>query len=194
MKRIILFAALCGVACGEKKDEAGGGAAKSGGAATGGVQAVNAAIPAALADKLVFEPGKGEDGEADILVPKGWKAGFMPGSFEPPDESDLGFMTDYTVKSNCDGMCQPKDWKGTAEKEEFAEFRREGFKIEKEEDIPGGHMLVASKDDKTWIAFAWWKDGVNKYWACRATLHGKIAAAAPAFEAACRETKINRWH
>ena len=149
---------------------------------------VQAAVPAD-APKVEFEAKLTDKDTAIAAVPKGWKESVIPGTFEPPEGSDIPFMTQYGVGSNCDGSCSPKDWKATAEKVEFAQFKDPQFKIEKDEALkdPEGRLLVASVDEgkKLYIVAARWKEGASRYYTCRATLVDKATALRPAVERAC---------
>jgi hypothetical protein len=98
------------------------------------VDAVNALVPADLKSKLVFELGdvpKGEHGFKDDnfrgVLPKGWKAGFMPGNMKPADGDDFtsktfGGKVAMTINSNCDGTCEAKDWAAVSDKVNFAQY------------------------------------------------------------------------
>jgi hypothetical protein len=187
----ILLGAVLAVGCGKGEKGGGGGGATADTSAA--VAAANAALPADLKGKLEFEGAKNDKEGVAIVAPKGWKAGMMPGSYQPPEDASLGFMTRYSVSSNCDGDCAPKDWKATADKVDFAQFKGDQFKIEKDENLPNGRVLVAKSGETTYVVAAWWKDGAKKYYNCRATLDREIAAAAPAFEAACRGTVVLGW-
>lgn len=157
--------------------------------------AVNAAVPADLRASLAFEVKTVEDGELSALVPRGWvESEYMPGKFEPPDSSDLGFMTRFDVGSNCDGLCAAKDWKATVEKAEFGRLSDDpGFTIAKDEQIPGGRIVVGRSERSSRVIAAWWKEGASKYYVCRASLDGDAARAIDAFERACRAVHVLAW-
>jgi hypothetical protein len=153
--------------------------------------AVNAARPAGAT--VEFETQKIDKDTIVAAVPKGWKAGVIPGSFKPADEANLGFMTSYSVGSNCDGSCEPKDWPAVAEKVDLGQFRdAERFELVEEVPLtaPTGKLIVAKAkgESRTYLSAARWKDGANKYFTCRATLDGDTASALlPAFKTACSQ-------
>lgn len=160
------------------------------------VAGVNALVPAELADKLVFDKVDilEERGRSTttytVAAPKGWQPrmkGFA--SVEPPkDGPDLGFMTSFQLGSNCDGMCQPKNWAETADKVNFSQFK--GDKILDEKTTKTSRLLVAEKGDNTYVVYAWWTDGASRYHTCQATLEAPVKAAAQAFAKACQAVAI----
>src|SRR5262249_5939575 len=104
---VLVIAAACG-----KKDGGGGGGAT---AAKIDVAGVNALVPAALKDKLVFEQRevKEDSGKHSptftLAAPKGWEQKMkMMATLRPPDSANLGFMTEFHLSSNCDGDCAAK--------------------------------------------------------------------------------------
>lgn len=154
--------------------------------------AVTAARPAG--STLEFSVGTFEKDRVLAVVPKGWEESkVIPGSFKPPAEPDLGFMTAYRIGTNCDGMCSAKDWKATAEKVNFGQFRAaDRFEITEERELtaPDGKIVVAKSKDgmssKTYITSARWKTGADHYITCSATLDGEAATALlPVFVKAC---------
>ncbi len=108
MVAIVGAMALSG--CGKKDgaDKKAGPQAKSAGVQVSGAASTAAAeatklVPADLAAKLKFETTKDADARVVFPVPKGWEeAKHVPGKFKPADSS-LGFMSGYSVGSNCDG-------------------------------------------------------------------------------------------
>ncbi len=181
-----------------KKD---GGSSSSGGASAAkiDVAGVNALVPAALKDKVVFEQRdvKEEGGHRaptfTLAAPKGWEQKMkMMATLRPPEGSNLGFMTELHVSSNCDGDCVAKDWAATADKVNFAQFKSNGSKIEKDEKGKADRTLVASTDDgKKYVVYAWWEGGAKRYHYCTATLEKEAADAAPAFEKACKAVSVS---
>ncbi len=156
--------------------------------------AVNAVVPATLADKLSFTVATVEDDEVAAVVPADWTPSSIPGSYNPPDDADLGFRTRFSVGGNCNGACTAKDWPAAAEKVEFAQFRDARFTITKEEPLgDSGRLVVATLDGSTYIAAAWWRKDARKYYYCRASLDADAAQAASAFEQACRSTHVLAW-
>jgi hypothetical protein len=195
---VVAAATLALSAVGCKKDGDGGGSGKPAGPSKAEqmkafqenvLPEVQAAVPAD-APKVEFEAKLAEKEKLIAAVPKGWKEGVIPGSYQPPDEASLGFMTRYTAGTNCDGSCEPKDWKATADKVNFAQFQGDQFQVQKDDALtePAGRILVANtKDDgKVYIAAARWQDGASFYITCSVTLDKEAAALAPAFEKACR--------
>ena len=197
--------------CGKKEEggsgtESGGAAAgggtagggKAGGGKAGALEAVtaaakdaNAAVPADLKEKISFAAAEVDEGKVAALVPSGWtESPHIPGSYKPADDAGLGFMTSYSVGTNCDGSCEPKDWAATADKVNFAQFKGEQFTVVKDEQLDGGgRLLVATSGEKTYVTGARWKDGARSYISCSATLDGPAAAAADAFAQACRAAR-----
>jgi hypothetical protein len=154
---------------------------------------VNAKIPEELRGKLSFTATLGEKDRHIAIVPAGWESGTVPGSTRPPDAAGLGFMTQLVTGASCDGSCEPKDWAATAEKADFAQFKGQDYTILGDEKLDGGRVVIAKTVDRTYVAAARWKPGAKRYFACHATLDQEIAAAAPAFAAACKAMKILTW-
>jgi len=192
---LALFLVLVfGVTGCKKADEKSPDEAKQ--AAEGAVQAANAAVPADLSGKLkftIFTEPKKERYQA--VVPERWKQSkFIPGSFEPEENAGMGFGTRFSVGSNCDGLCEPKDWAAVAEKVDFKQFKMGSPEIVKDEQVPGGGRLVIAKQgDRVLLQMAIWREKSSHYFTCRARLGKEIAAAAPAFEAACRGLQVMEW-
>ncbi|HEY5924490.1 MAG TPA: hypothetical protein VIV11_22585 [Kofleriaceae bacterium] len=162
------------------------------------VSGVNALVPAELKDKLAFEQrdiieerGKRSKTTYTLAAPKGWEQDMKSfASVKPPSEPDLGFMTSFKVGSNCDGVCESKDWAKVSEKASFAQFRGEGWKIVKDESNKTSHLMVAQMDDSVYVTYAWWADGARKYYTCSAHLEKEVAAAADAFAKACQAVTV----
>ncbi len=185
-KPIGIVVALAAVGCG-----------KGGGAGTKDVEAkiaaVNAKVPADMQAQVKFKVAKAEEGDLAVLVPESWtESKVIPGKFEPPKEPDLGFMTRYTVGSNCDGDCVDKDWEPIVDKVEFKSLS--GGEVVKDEKLgDGGRILVMRSGSRTDVRLALWKKGGSKYFSCGATLEDRAAALADAFEEACRSMKVLSW-
>ncbi len=145
-----------------------------------------------------FEARSLERGAVLTFVPQGWRAGVVPGSFDPPAGAGLGFETRLMVATNCDFGCEPKDWSATAERVEFAVFRNaDQFDIEREEVLrqPAGKLLVATPKGGrvAYITVARWREGAERYLACRATLAEAALPLKAAFVQLCleaRETEV----
>ena len=193
------LAALC--ACGGRKDDKRGAAERPVRAdpqaelaqVAGALAEVNAKIPEELKGKLEFTAALGEKDRHVAVLPKGWEGGNVSGSVRPPDAAGLGFMTLYVTAASCDGGCEPKDWAATADRVDFAQFKGQDYTVLKDEPLAAGRLVVAKTVDRTYVVAATWKPGAKRYFVCHATLDQEIAAAAPAFEAACRAMKIVSW-
>ncbi|MEZ4467185.1 MAG: hypothetical protein R3F60_31035 [bacterium] len=210
LRRLALATLLLPLAaCGDKAADGGGGAAKPAGKSASDVRAELQAAP--LSGVMAARPAGStvefearvidEDKSLVAIVPKGWEESKgIPGRFKPPSNSDFGFMTSFSVGTNCDGMCSPKDWKATAEKVDLAQFRDPAkFTIVSETDMtaPTGKMLQATSagggfgGPKTYLTMVRWKDGADRYQTCRATLEGETAnALLPAFQKACEAAVV----
>ena len=171
------------------------------------VAGVNALVPAALQGKLVFEEksveeerGRNSKTVYTMAAPKTWTSDdkmTMFAKFRPPSEDGFGNFTEISLGSNCDGRCEEKDWAKVSEKVDFAQFRDK--KIVKDEAGKTSHLMVVEDGDTTRVIYAWWVDGGDHYFKCRATLSKGFGddapdprAAAPAFEKACQAVNIKR--
>jgi len=199
-------------ACGKKG--AGGSAAK---VTQADVDAVNAAIPADLKDKVTFELGKVEDKRGrhsttyTLAVPKGWKKGFMPGELEPADADHFGSKTlgksSLEVSSNCDGECTSKDWAAVVDKVYYRQYTsgKVGGTVVKDEKRKLGRTLVFSREPTqqqqgtttvtsgskgVTIITTWWADGGSRHYVCTADLGEPIVGMADAFEKACAKIAV----
>jgi hypothetical protein len=189
-KRVALLLSLClAAACGKSssKDKP---AAPS---VAIDVAAVNALVPADLKAKLVFEKTDivEEHGRRNVTytvaAPKGWKES-MKGFGSLKGGDDVGFMTSFSVGSNCDGSCEPKDWAKVADKVNFNQFA--DATVVKNEVTPTSRLLIADRDSSTYVVYAWWSDGARNYHTCVASLEQPVRAAAPAFAKACQAVAI----
>jgi len=181
------------IGCGKKGSEAKG---------TGlaiDAAAVNSLVPAPLKDKLVFEKRdivlkRGRSNTTYTLAaPKGWQQGMESfGSLDAPKDSGMGFFTKFSVGSNCDGQCKPKEWEQIADKVHFAPLSK--GKVLKDVKGKGTRLMIAEGDGgmkTTEVVFAWWTDGADSYHTCQATLDAEIKDAAPAFEKACQAITVS---
>lgn len=162
------------------------------------VAAVNALVPAALKDKLVFEKrdlvierGKHKT-TYTLAAPNRWtQESTMFAHLKPDDKA--GFFTRFEVGSNCDGECMPKPWETIADKVNFAP-RAKG-KVVKDDKAPGRRTMIAEVESSgaktTDVVVAWWADGDKNYHVCTASLDEAIKDAAPAFEKACQAVAID---
>ncbi len=201
MNKLIALAPLVLVACGGRKD-----APPKVDITDADLAAVNAAIPADLKGKVEFEIGKiqaekGSKTTFKLVRPKGWKPGFMPGSFEPADADNFGSKTlgktEMTVDSNCDGSCEKKDWEKTADKVNFAPYTSgkagEGKVLK---DVKGKNtrtLVFEHKVSENWperdvavsIVTAWWDPDGTRYFTCQVDVGTPAKGLADAFEKAC---------
>ncbi len=148
-------------------------------------------VPAGLKDKLSFEARELADGNLLAVVPTGWKAGFMPGSFEPIDGE---FGVSYAVSSNCDGTCTKKDWSAIVTTIEFGNSVPAGLTVETNEALgETGRLEVFIDGDATYVRAAWWLPDSRRYFYCRADLKGSMVGAKQAFISACKATHVADW-
>lgn len=192
-----LLSVLVLVACGGKKEPPAVAIDAAG---------ANALVPADLKAKIVFEEksvveerGRKSKTVYTLAAPKTWTADDKMKMFakvSPPHEDGYGNFTDLGLGSNCDGRCESKDWAKVSEKVDFAQFRT-GYKIVKDEAKPTSHLIVATNEDTTYVSYAWWVDGGDHYFTCRAALQKSFMgdgpdprAAAPAFEKACQAVNV----
>jgi hypothetical protein len=169
------------------------------------VAAVNALVPAPLQAKLAFEEksvdedrGRRSKTTYTAAAPKTWTADDkmkMFATLRPPSEDGYGNFTEMRFGSNCDGACESKDWAKVSEKVDFAQYRSK--KIVKDEVGKTTHLMTVEDGDDTHIIYAWWVDGGDHYYTCRATLSKGFSdsapdprPAAPAFEKACTAVNI----
>jgi hypothetical protein len=194
---VALLAPLGATGCDKKEDSEPAKATKvrANKPAPVDVSAIRSAVPKALAGRLDFEPAELPEENVSAIVPKGWTPSrVIPGRYRPTKDANLGFMTSYKVGSNCDGACEPKEWKSIANKVEFDRLlSKGGFKAVKDEALTNGRLVVARGSSTTVVAAAWWKKGANRYYFCRASLDKPADTAVAAFEQACRNTKITTW-
>ena len=155
--------------------------------------AVNALVPAALKDKLVFEQRELSEARGrhpikyTLAAPKGWNQDMeMFASLKGAEGT--GFMTSFAVGSNCDGACEPKDWAAVSAKVNFKQFA--GDKAVTDESTPTSHLLIAERDDSVHVVYAWWETGARKYHTCTASLEAPVKDAAKAFAKACQAVAI----
>ena len=185
-------------ACG-KKGSGGNGSAASGTGLAIDAAAVNSLVPAALKDKLVFEKRdivleRGRDKTTYTLAaPKGWEQGMKSfGNLDAPKDSGMGFLTKFSVGSNCDGTCEPKKWEEIADKVNFAPLAK--GKVLKDVKGKNNRLMIATSEggmNTTVVVFAWWSDGASSYRTCQASLDDAIKDAAPAFEKACQAITVS---
>jgi hypothetical protein len=189
--------ALALAACGKGDNNDGAGAAASRPAVTIDVAAVNALVPAALKDRLVFEKrdlvierGK-HTTTYTMAAPVGWAQGSrLFAHLKANDQAGLGSRLE--VGSNCDGECTPKPWEAIADRVNFAP-RAKG-KVTKDDRAPGRRTMIAdagSAGAGSVVVTAWWSDGDRSYHTCTAALDDTLEDAAPAFDKACQAVAID---
>jgi hypothetical protein len=182
----ILLVAVATIGCGKK----GGDSAP---AKPLDVAGVNALVPASLKDKLVFEERKIEEERGKrttvytVAAPKSWGPGFKGFAQLKPADGD-GFMTKFSVGTNCDGTCEPKDWAATVGKVYEGYLKGE---VTKDEKGKNSRTIIAKSGDQMIVLVASWTDGASKYSSCEATLDKQWFEAAPAFEKACQVVNIS---
>jgi hypothetical protein len=162
------------------------------------VAAVNALVPAALKDTLVFERrdlvierGKHKT-TYTLAAPRGWaQDGKLFAHLR--GDAQAGLATRFEVGANCDGECAPKPWEAIADRVNFAPRAR--GTVQKDDRAAGRRTMIAELDTggarTTVVVTAWWTDGSASYHTCTATLDAPIKDAAPAFEKACQAVAID---
>jgi len=157
---------------------------------------VNALVPAELKDKLAFDKTDvvEERGKSKLTftlaAPKGWKQdGTM---FAKLQGGDMGASGTIDLASDCDGSCVAKDWAASADKVVFKQFKDAA--VVKTATTPTSRLLIATRDKSTFVAYAWWVTGANRYHYCMVTLDEPLGAAAPAFAQACQAVNIAGDH
>ncbi|MDQ3368834.1 MAG: hypothetical protein M3680_25705 [Myxococcota bacterium] len=196
---LVISGSLVTAACGSSKDAAPPTVPID-------AAAVNALVPAAFKDKVVFEQREVEEERGrrsktvyTLAAPKSWQPGEMKmfAKLAPPSEDGFGNRTGLSLGSNCDGACEAKDWAKVSEKVNFSQFRT-GYKIVKDEVGKASHLMVAEDDDSLHITYAWWAAGATSYHTCSVTLARSFMnsdgpdprTAAPAFEKACQAVTV----
>ena len=191
MKWVLVSAlsALALGACGGDKTS-GGGSGDAGGA-----------IPLAEINTLggehvqfkVATVGDDSDEHIKAAVPVGWDTSMF--GFKPPKSMDLGFSTQIRMSTNCDGTCEPKDWKPIVDKINIQPYRGDRYKLIRETPLtnPSGHLLVVEEDGgfgkRIHISAARYKPGAPRYMTCSATLEEKALPMADAFAKACETAR-----
>ena len=203
MNRQIWLASTCAlalVACGKKADNSDKGKAKAGApAATIDVAGVNALVPAALKDKIVFEQRtlveeQGHDKTSYTLAaPKGWtQDSKMFVTLKGDDKA--GFFTSMKVGTDCGGDCTAgKDWAKISEQDQFSGLEK--GQVAKDEKAKNGRTMIStdtSNTKTTTVMRVWWNDGEDHYYTCSAELDESVKDAAPAFEKACSAVNVSK--
>jgi hypothetical protein len=195
---VIALAAVAVVGCGKRERQDSAAAGPGGAAVVVDAAAVNALVPAALKDALVFEKRElvTERGKRKtrytIAAPRGWaQSSAMFAHLRADDKAHV--LTRLEVGANCDGECSPKPWQAVADRVNFAP-RAKG-KVIKDEAGPGRRTMIAVVDSggarTTDVVVAWWSDGAKNYHTCTASLGEGFEDAAPAFDRACQAVAID---
>lgn len=188
----IAMTALVVSACG--KGDKPGGAMAARPPVTIDVAAVNALVPPALRDRLVFE-------KRDLVIERGKRtttytvaapAGWVQDSKMFAHLKTTDRTSRFEVGANCDGECAPKPWEAIADRVNFAPRAR--GKVTKDDRAPGRRAMIAGVDAPgggTVVVTAWWADGDRSYHTCTASLDASLEGAAPAFDKACQAVAVD---
>ena len=179
--------------------------------------AINALVPAALKTQVQFEVGTILDDFGHhkttytLVLPKGWKKGFMPGSLEPADSDNFGSKTlgktSIQVGNNCDGDCKDKDWAAVVDKVYYRQYTSGQVtgKLVKDDKRATGRTLVFHQEPKTEkngdtevtsgqkataIITTWWVAGAPHHFVCKVELGEAAAGLEAAFGQACAKVAI----
>jgi hypothetical protein len=144
--------------------------------------------------KLDFEVGMAADDRVVAVLPAGWKQSIVK-AFEPEEDT---FGTHVWISSNCDGMCQAKEWENVVEKIEVTGMKTSTSELVKDEKLADGRLLIVKDksgtgDEVVRIVLARWKKDASRYFACRVDLQGPWVPAQDAFLEACKGMEIVRW-
>lgn len=153
------------------------------------VTRIDGLVPDNLKDQVKFKVWKEKrKGSMQAVVPD-WKDGYMDGAFELGDAFD---RNTFSVGSNCDGECKPKDWAAIAEKVNFENMGN--GEVEKDEPLPeGGRIVIKKTPGGRALQLAMWRKDSRKYYTCSARLRDPISEAIGAFEQACRSIVVESW-
>jgi hypothetical protein len=183
-----LFVLLAG--CSSKSSSSSEGTPAAAPAKPLDVAAVNALVPASLKDKVTFEKTEivEERGRSKriytVAAPKGWTQGMKAfAKVKPPSEASLGFMTELTVGTDCNGACEPKDWAKTLEdmvKQQFGDA-----KLTKDVKGPNSRTIIADRGENVVVIVASWTEGAKEYNRCGGTFEGAAKELVAAVEKAC---------
>ncbi len=165
----------------------------------GSIDAANAGVPVGI--DLSFESVE-TGGEYPVLAvaPIGWEMEeFFGFTFEPPEDSDLGFFTQIRVGDGCDGICAPQDWTAIMDDLEtgpFSLLSGEGtVLVDKALANPTGRLVVYEDPDAfnpVVVVAARWSEAADRYFKCEANLDDGDEALWVAMAAAC-EASVPLW-
>ena len=182
-----------GLGCGKSDRNPAEGSAAAPAPVMIDVAGVNALVPAALKDRLVFERRElplvrgTSKGSYTLAAPAGWvQTSKMFAHLRPAGAT--GQSPRFEVGSNCDGPCTPQPWEVVADRVNFAPRMRGN--VIKDDHGAGRRTMIAEVTTAgvrtTDVVVAWWTDGARRYHVCTATLDDALKAAAAAFEHACQ--------
>ena len=218
MTKQLIVVLVCATACGKKGADAPP-------VTKADADAVNAAVPADFKGKIEFEVGAIKDDFGhhtttySLILPKGWKKGFMPGSLEPADGDSFGSKTlgktSISVGSNCDGDCKSKDWAAVVDKVFYKQYTSGEVpgKIIKDDKQKSSRTLVFQQEPKVettttqsgtttstttatsgekgiTIITTWWTDGASQHYKCMVQLGEPAIGLAAAFEKLCAKVSV----
>jgi hypothetical protein len=204
MNKYLAIALVAAVGCSKSNGDSSSPSGKAAEVSGDDVGAINGAISGDLKGKVEFEAGRVELRKGrgiKLPVPKGWKPGFMSGTLQPADAEEMGpsktlGATTFRVGSDCNGMCEKKDWAKVADEVRFSRFtsgKIEG-KVIKDEKGDNRRTLVfegkpsesfRDRDIAVHVVVAWWKPDDERYYTCTAELGAPAVGLAAAFEKAC---------
>lgn len=112
--------------------------------------------------------------------------------------SNSAFASQFSVGTDCDGSCVPKDWNavidalmtGTRAKSAFAAPKEH---LIKDEPLPNQGRIRWGKDGhNAWVYAAWYRTGANYFHYCAAKLEAaEHVAALDAFVEACKTKRFD---
>jgi hypothetical protein len=158
------------------------------------VAAINALVPAALRDRLIFERREltvergGHKATYTVAAPSGWTQTSKLFAHLRPAGS-AAQVPRFEVGNNCDGPCAAKAWEPITDRVHFAPLAK--GKLIKDDHVAGRRTMIAQLSGVTHVVVAWWNDSERSYHICSAQLDEALAAAAPAFDAACQAVVIS---
>lgn len=156
--------------------------------------AVNALVPAALRDRLVFERRElaiergAHRATYTVAAPTGWTQTSKLFAHLRPAGSTAQ-VPRFEVGDNCDGPCTPKPWEVIVDRVHFAPLAR--GTIARDDHVAGRRTMIAQLGGVTHVVVAWWSDGERSYHVCSAQLDDALRDAAPAFDKACQAVAIS---
>jgi hypothetical protein len=192
--RVVIAAAVAIAGC---KSERAASEAAAAPAVAIDVAAVNALVPPALRDRLVFERRElavergAHRASYALAAPRDWvQSSKLFAHLRPAGATARAPR--FEVGDNCDGPCTAKPWEVIADRVNFAPLAR-GV-VRKDDHVAGRRTMIAELAEAgattTHVVVAWWSQGEHRYHVCTAILDGALADAAPAFDKACQAVAI----